>query len=68
MLNATDYLFLLSVKDMGHGLLLGFLFLGIFPKGWQFSAMGSLNILSKIIFSLALSLALGYLIFPNYLR
>ena len=66
MLNAADYLFLLSVKDMGHGLLLGFLFLGIFPKGWQFSAMGSLNILSKIIFALALSLAVGYLIFPNY--
>ena len=66
MLNAADYFYLLSVKDMGHGLLLGFLFLGIFPIGWQLRALGSLNILSKIILALALSLAVGYLIFPNY--
>ena len=66
MLNAADFLYLLSVKDMGHGLLLGLLFLIVLPKGWQFSALSSLNILSKIIFVLALSLAVAYLIFPNY--
>jgi hypothetical protein len=66
MLNISDFLFLLSVKDMGHGLVLGLLFLVVLPKGWQFSALASLNILSKITFVLALSLAVGYLIFPNY--
>jgi len=66
MLNPADYLYLLSVKDMGHGLLLGFFFLIVLPKEWQFRALGSLNTLSKIIFALALSLAVGYLIFPNY--
>ena len=66
MLNVSDFLFLLSVKDMGHGLVLGLLFLVVLPKGWQFSALASLDILSKITLVLALSLAVGYLIFPNY--
>jgi hypothetical protein len=66
MLNISDFLFLLSVKDMGHGLVLGLLFLVVLPKGWQFSALASLDILSKITLVLALSLAVGYLIFPNY--
>ncbi len=66
MLNISDFLFLLSVKDMGHGLVLGLLFLVVLPKVWQFSALASLNILSKITFVLALSLAVAYLIFPNY--
>lgn len=66
MFNPLEYLYLLAIKDMGHGLLLGCLLLIALPKVWQVTVLNSLAILSPICFLLAISIALAYLIFPNY--
>lgn len=66
MFNPLEYLYLLSIKDMGHGLLLGCLLLIALPKVWQVTVLNSLTVLSPICLFLAISIALAYLIFPNY--
>ena len=57
---------LLAIKDMGHGLFIGFVVMVITPIYFQLKLLRMLPALSALCFALALSTGLGYLIYPNY--
>ena len=61
-----DFLNLLAIKDMGHGLVIGLLVMVASPIKLQLGFLRTLPFLSTLCFVLALSLGVGYLIYPNY--
>ena len=61
-----DFLNLLAIKDMGHGLVIGLLVMVASPIKLQLRFLRTLPFLSTLCFALALSLGVGYLIYPNY--
>jgi hypothetical protein len=61
-----NFLNLLAIKDMGHGLIIGSTVMMVCPAVVQLRLLRSLPYLSAISFALALSLGAVYLIYPNY--
>ena len=57
---------LLAIKDMGHGLIIGMAVLIAFPVYLQLRFLRALPYVSTVCFALAISIGLGYLIYPNY--
>lgn len=61
-----NFLNLLAIKDMGHGLIIGWTVMMVCPVFVQLRLLRTLPYLSAISFALALSLGAVYLIYPNY--
>jgi len=61
-----NFLNLLAIKDMGHGLIIGLVVMIVVPIHFQLRLLRTLPALSILCFALALSMGLGYLIYPNY--
>ena len=63
---ALNFLNLLAIKDMGHGLIIGAVVMMITPIYLQLKLLRTLPALSAVCFVLTLSTGFGYLIYPNY--
>jgi len=61
-----NFLNLLAIKDMGHGLIIGLVVMIVVPIFFQLKLLRLLPALSVLCFALALSTGLAYLIYPNY--
>ncbi len=61
-----NFLNLLAIKDMGHGLIIGLVVMIVVPIYFQLKLLRFLPALSVLCFALALSTGLAYLIYPNY--
>ena len=61
-----NFLNLLAIKDMGHGLIIGLVVMIVVPIYFQLKLLRLLPALSVLCFALALSTGLAYLIYPNY--
>jgi hypothetical protein len=61
-----NFLNLLAIKDMGHGLIIGWIVMMVCPVFVQLRLLRTLPYVSAISFALALSLGAVYLLYPNY--